>query len=282
MLRPPPRAAALRMQPPRLSGDQDGSLPMDYERLQEERQLGKREVDDKPATAMELAAHLPSWAADILLDPDANNEYESTQANARARELNARRVEGRTWEELEVTNMDGEGAGMSEFTAEELAEDYQLPLETIIAALLSYGVDPKRLRIDAPVKSVCAAQQLTELLHFVGSADPIACREELCESTLEELAEAPDATLTNPEDWLRLCRTNSISANLGVMTRVLKADLPALLDAAEREAAFIKGRDLRVGDVSSASSSRVAEDVADDVEDEDEIEEEEEGDDEAH
>ena len=216
----------------------DGKYPMDYGAQERERQLGMREIDEKPATAEQLAAHLPSWAADLMLDPDANDEYESTQASTRAKELNAKRVEGRTWEEMDVSDMEGSGAGMAEFTADELAEDYQLPLETVCAALLSYGVDIKRLRIDTPIKSVCSKQQLSSLLHFLGSADPIACREELCEDTLTELAESPDVELT-AEALLQLCRANQISAVLGVDTHVKIEDVQTLLDAAEREAAFL-------------------------------------------
>ena len=176
----PPRVPPFRLSEgpmPASFPEEDGKMPMDYYALEQERKMGIREIDDKPATAKEMAAHLPAWAAEMMLDPEKSEEYATTQASERAKYLNDRRVEDRTWEELEVTGFDGAGAGMAEFTPAELAEDYQLPLETICAALLSYGLDAARLRVHAPVKSVCTNSQINELLNFVGSADPIACRE---------------------------------------------------------------------------------------------------------
>jgi hypothetical protein len=238
-------AAPLRAPPSRLSEGpapasgplEDGKVPIDYYALEQERQMGIREIDDKQATAAELASHLPAWAAEMMLDPEKSEEYEMAQASARAKYLNDRRVEDRTWDEIDVSGLDGDGAGMAEFTPAELAEDYQLPLETVCAALLSYGLDVARLRVHAPVKSVCTNSQVNELLNFVGSADPIACREELCESTLAELAEQPDVEVT-AEQLLKLCHANQISAVLGVETRIRQEDVTLLLDAAESEAAF--------------------------------------------
>ena len=218
-------------------GDQ-AEVPMDYGALERERQLGLREIDEKPATPEEIASHLPAWAAELMLDPDKSDEYEVSQARARAKYLDDQRIESRTWEELETTGYEGEGAGMAEFTPSELAEDYQLPLETVCAALLSYGLDSKRLRVHKPVKDVCTASQMNELLHFLGSADPIACRKALCEHTLEELAEQPDVELS-AEQLLALCRSNDIPAVLGVESRIPVEDVASLLDAADLEAAFL-------------------------------------------
>ena len=55
--------------------------------------------------------------------------------------------------------------------AEELAEDYSLPLESVLTFMLSIGVDAKRLRTNAPVKSFCTQQQSGELLAFLGSGN---------------------------------------------------------------------------------------------------------------
>ena len=196
----------------------------------------RREMDEdsyRSATKAEIAEYLPQWAAEMMLDEDANEEYEEKQVKRRAAELHRRRVEGRDWEELDA--FAGEGAGMSEFTPEELAEDYALPLETIVAQMLSLGVDPKRLKTSSPVKGVCSQSQLTELLGFLGSTDPIAAREALCESTLDELAEALPLS---SEQLLALCQREQIGAVLGVETRIQAEDYASLIDSVEREIAF--------------------------------------------
>ena len=126
---------------------------------------------------------------------------------------------------------EGEGASMDEFTPEELADDYGLPLETIVEFLLDNGVEAKRLAVNAPVKGVCTQLQLSELLAFLGSSDPIAAREVLCESTLSELA---DATLLSADELLALCKREDIRTVLGADTRIKDDEQSVLLDAIER------------------------------------------------
>ena len=87
-------------------------------------------------------------------------------------------------------------------------------------------------QVRKPVKDVCTQQQLSELVAFVGSCDPIAAREELCESTLEEIAE--DLPLS-ADELLALCRKNEIAALLGTETRIHADDYASLLAAAEVE-----------------------------------------------
>lgn len=218
-----------------LADDDDLSqrMPIDTDAIDRERMMD----DYKTASRAELAEYLPPWASEMMLDEEANEEYETDQASRRAAYLNSKRVKGRSWDEIDMEESDG--AGMAEFTPEELAEDYSLPLETVLAFTLSLGVDPKRLIVNAPVKGVCSPQQLAELLAFLGCTDPIAAREELCESTLEELA---DGTPLSPDDFLVLCQQNEITALLGIETRIKADDVDLLLDAAEREIAFLGER----------------------------------------
>lgn len=219
------------------NGDADAT-PIDTAAIEFDR---RELMSDRPATPEQLAQHLPDWAKTMTLDPDEKEEYESSQARLRAKQLHAQRVDGREWEALEGA-ADGEGAGFSEFTPEEVAEDYNLPLETVVQSLLSLGVEAKRLDVRRPVKAVCTAQQLAELLAFVGSADPIACREELCENTLSEIAETELPELT-ADQLLALCLQNDINPILGVDTRLKAEEYTILIERAEYELAFSGGRE---------------------------------------
>ena len=176
-------------------------MPMDFDARERERlEMAQR----RPATAQEIASHLPRWAQELMLDPDASEEYEEAQVTARAAELHASRVADRTWEE------DGEGgdvAGMGSFTASELAEDYRLPLETVCEQLLELGVASDRLDISRPVRTFCSASQQTGLLEILGAADPIAAREARVEESLAELAED---TAFSVEQLLVLCQREGI------------------------------------------------------------------------
>lgn len=189
--------------------------------------------DYRTASRAEMAECLPAWAAELMLNPEVADEYEIDQASRRAAELHAKRVDGRSWDDMHAH--EGEGAGMAEFTPEELAEDYGLPLETVCEQMLALGVEAKRLDMRAPVKGACTQQQQAELLAFLGSADPIAAREELCDRTLSEMA---DSLPLSEEQLLALCRQNEIRTVLGAETRIRADDHASLLDAAELEIAF--------------------------------------------
>ena len=205
------------------------------------------------ATPQDLAAHLPDWAAEMMLDETSNAAYETDQVRRRASALNARRVEGRSWEGFEILSEEeqslngvvegGSGVGMAEYTAEELAEDYQLPIETVVESMLQLGVDVARLRknLRKPVKSVCSSQQLRELMAFLGGADPIACREALCERTLDEIAEEETPGLTSAQLLQLVSQEEAVAQVLGVEARLGTAEYAQLIERAEREIAF-RGR----------------------------------------
>lgn len=203
---------------------------IDYQQIEQELADLRSETT---ATPEEIASHLPSWAAEIMLTPDLNEEYETSQATQRAASLHAQRVDGRTWEESDGAD---DAWGMGQFTAEELAEDYNLPLEAVVEAILSAGVDRQRFKLRRPVKEVCSSTQLTELLGFLGTADPIALNDELCDSTLSDIA---DDSLLTAEQLIQLCARNEISVVLGEDTRVRQKELPTLLEAITREEAFM-------------------------------------------
>lgn len=188
----------------------------------------------KPAAPEELASHLPDWAASIMLDDDANAEYEMVVSVRRAAERRTRVVDGR-WDGLED---EGADAGAQEFTPRELAEDYNLPLETAMTQLLAIGVSRDRLAADRPVKSFCSESQLVELLSFLNTCDPIACREQLADETLAELAVRRPPL--GAAQLVRLCESHGMLATLGEETRLGRADHGMLADLAEREANFFQ------------------------------------------
>ena len=110
-----------------------------------------------PATPQKLASHLPSWAAEIMLNEETNEAYESEMGRRRSSRIRKQSVDGRVWEELDEDGAfaDGEyedgggsgAAGMANFTPEELADDYGLPFETVCEfMLLQLGIDKARLR----------------------------------------------------------------------------------------------------------------------------------------
>ena len=216
-------------------------VPIDQAALAKE----AAEDDYSKASAEELAEYLPDWAAEMMNDPDEMEDYELNLTKERAAKLHARRVEGRSWEELYSFEGEGAGesfgeeAGMAEFTPEELAEDYSLPLETICAQLLNLGLPSKRLDTRLPVKDMCTIQQISELLAFVSSTDPIAAREVLCDLTITELA---DELPIGPKALLTLCRKEEITTLLGAETRILQDDYASLMDAVKREVAFLGER----------------------------------------
>jgi hypothetical protein len=198
------------------------TAPVDFQATEAELQQHQR-----PAEGAELAEHLPAWAATLVLDDEANAEYEAGMAADRR----ARPVDGRSWDGA------GDGAGAEEFTAEELASDYNLPLETMLTQLLAIGVPADRLEASKPVKGLCTAAQLVELLAFLTTCDPIACREELAEESLAEMAQRMPPL--SAAQLVRLCEAHSMPAVCGEETRLQRADHAMLFDLAQTELAFL-------------------------------------------
>jgi len=215
-------------------GNDEPLLPIDFEETEREQ---REDFRGPKATPDELAQYLPPWAQQMMLDPEANAEYEEVQVRSRSAALYASRVEGRTWEETSEHEQDP--AGMAQFTAEEIGEDYQVPVEAVCAELANLGITPDRLKVRQPVKSFCTPAQVELLLQFVSTVDPIAAREEYVESTLAEIAEEElNGALTGAQLVL-LCSAHGISAVLGPESRVRYEDHPRLMELAAREAAFL-------------------------------------------
>ena len=261
---------ALRARPVRCSEDGDGAaaeqvpadapLPGSHPHTEQRGRIdqgalnAERYIWDKdPATREEMAAELPSWAAEMMLDEGERDEYEEEMASARDAAYVA--VEGRDWEELQGTGGEevedasnnwrttGSGSdrgGLNAFTPREIAEDYNFPLEAVMTELQTQGV----IKIDesnrdalpnTPVREVASSRQLTELLAFLATADPIALREELVDETVGELASelaVPEATLE------ALCDAEGIPLVLGNQTRLVREDFDALLTAAKMSIAL--------------------------------------------
>ena len=219
-------------------GADEAVVPIDFGATEYERQQHARRA---PATASELAAHLPPWAAQIALDPVANEEYEAMQQKGRAEALKKTSVKGRTWEELDSEwDPEGSRAGAAQFTPSELAEDYNLPLEGVCEALLELGVPPARMKVGQPVSSFCSSMQLSQLLEFLATVDPIAAREARAEETLEEMAE--DTPFT-PDDLVSMCRRADITVMLGANTRIKASEYARLCESIERETAWLPAED---------------------------------------
>lgn len=188
-----------------------------------------------PATPQEVASHLPSWAASIMLDQEAQASYASEIAASAAREYNA--VEGRTWEDLDY---DGD-AGLSSFTASEIAEDYSLPVETVLTRLVELGVDIKsESAVDTPIKAFCTSEQLKAMSDFVALTDPIAAREALSDTSVLEISvEGGGDSPLSSDTLVQLCERHDIPLVLGIHTRLNLVDHEALIAIAEAEEAFM-------------------------------------------
>jgi hypothetical protein len=209
-----------------------------------------------PATPEEIAEYIPPWAREFLLDEETRNEYEASMARERARELASKRVEGRTWEGedavFDYTAHGGLGdeGGFPHFTPEEIAEDYDVPLETVAASMLRVGIPKDKLRLSEPLKRFCTLEQSNELCAILGwlSADPIAAHEELTELTLRELSETGEVDVS-PSTLVKLCRQCEIDALLGEDTRILTVDYDRLMREVDDYVAFRgpQGRELPQG-----------------------------------
>lgn len=193
---------------------------------------------DRPlATPEQLAKHIPSWAANLMLDEEANGAYQTARSKEAAAQFKP--VDGRTWNSLDgIDDERADDAGLRDFTPSEVAEDYGLPVETVLATMSQLGVEVEEGTADAPIKATCTDAHVSELLAFVSSADPIAAREELADLSLLELADELPAAI-DAEVLLRLCAQHEIALVCGASTRLPHDEYAALVAYAERETAFL-------------------------------------------
>ena len=177
------------------------------------------EFDRGVAPPEEIAKHLPPWAATIALDAEANAEYETACQVRRAKDFCA--VEGREWSET------GD-EGIEAFTPIEVAEDFGIPADALLAHLATLGVEDERLRPHRPLREVCSAAQVEAVASFAHGCDAIELREEWADETLEDVAED-----LGHEDGgkrlLQLCQASDIPARLGVKSQIRNDQLALLL-----------------------------------------------------
>jgi hypothetical protein len=116
-------------------------------------QLGGPENDweYEMAPPSELALHIPSWAADIMLDEAQNKEYTRSQRESLAAAYAP--VEGREW-------VGEESQGIAAFTPREIAEDFNTPTESVLAKMLEAGVPERDVKPDRPICETCSAAQV--------------------------------------------------------------------------------------------------------------------------
>jgi hypothetical protein len=107
--------------------------------------------DHEMAPPKELALHIPSWAADIMLDETQNKDYSYSQRASLAAKYAP--VHGREW-------AGEESHGIESFTPREIAEDFNTPTESVLAKMMEAGVPERDVKPDRPISETCSAAQV--------------------------------------------------------------------------------------------------------------------------
>ena len=178
-----------------------------------------------PASGDELSAHLPDWAKPILREREA---YEREQKTQRAAQF--RPVDGRMWEE------GGDSAGgLRDFTPEEIADDYSLPLESVVAELEEIGVPAAKLEPPwRPLKEVCSPEQESSVLDC--GAPPTRSRCARSSRPTPSRTSPTSSSPRRPPD--RPLRPPRRPLAAGPQTRLPVAEHAILAERAETERAF--------------------------------------------
>ena len=127
------------------------------------------------ATAQELAEYMPTWASDIMQNPD---QYRRDQGKYDQ----IKPVPGRTWDDLD------DDQGMAAFTPLEIAEDFGVPPDAILVQMSAVGIPECDILPTRPLRDTCSAVQINELSQFLYGADPIELRESFADETIADLA----------------------------------------------------------------------------------------------
>lgn len=167
----------------------------------------------------EHVQYMPSWVADAYKSgghhdlEEASMRIAPTSAGQRLHDIVARKkVVG--LEGLKDANVKGDG--IVDCTVENVSEDYSVPVEFVIDALIHYGV-PVPIRGGQSIRDSMTTEEIERLLHLITSFDAIDLSDRYSDRTIEELAENYDISA---DQILDVCQEEALYLCSGEQTRL--------------------------------------------------------------
>ncbi len=176
----------------------------------------EKEIEETTEPVMEYfkeenLSHMPRWAREAF---KKGNHKELERASAElAPTASPRRLHVMVY------------GGPSDCCVQDVAEDYNVPVEFVADILLEHGV--KSPQVDDMIKERCSDQEIEALLHLITSFDAQDLADRYSDSTLTELADYYNLDIGAIEE---VCEDEGIFCVLGRATRLQRTREDRILD----------------------------------------------------
>lgn len=176
--------------------------------------------------------YMPSWLKEAYLAGEhVNLEAAAERISAKPQRQRLHDIVARkkaTTDEMRA------GDGIVDCTVQDAADDYGVPDEFVIDAMLAFGV-PTPLTADSSIRDCMTTDELHELLHLITSFDAVDLADRYSDKTISELAEDYDITIKQIVD---VCEKEGLYLCAGSSTRLSVVREDRVLDIILKGAAL--------------------------------------------
>ncbi|CAN8064033.1 unnamed protein product [Agarophyton chilense] len=169
----------------------------------------------------ENLSHMPRWLREMYVNgshEELENDADRFCNKQRLHDIVARK------KDLDAKNMRN-GDGIVDCTVGDVADDYSVPVEFVVDAMLAYGV-PVPIMESTSVRNSMTTGEIQKLLKLITSFDHVDLAERYSDDSLAEIAEAYDVDVSHlidicEKEGLYLCREEKTRLSLVRENRVL-------------------------------------------------------------
>lgn len=162
--------------------------------------------------------YMPSWAADAYWSgehhelEEASKRIESIAGEKRLHDIVARKkaVSGDRGYLKVGTD------GIVDCTVQDVAEDYSVPTEFVVDAMIHYGVSLP-IRADQSIRDSMTTEEIERLLHLITSFDAVDLSDRYSDRTIAEMADDYDLSA---QTILEICQKEGLYVFSGESTRL--------------------------------------------------------------
>lgn len=129
-----------------------------------------------------------------------------------------------------------QGDGIVDCTVGDVADDYNLPVEFVVDAMIAFGIQPPVEAVQS-ISDSLTMEEIRRLLKLVTSFDSADLAERYSDRTIAELADDYDL---NAEDILRTCERDGLYVHAGVDTHLSTVCEDRVLDILLKDEPFGK------------------------------------------
>lgn len=162
---------------------------------------------------------MPSWAKKAYLDGEHDMLEEGSRRiaqNSGNRRLHSIVEQRKRAGPRGIPEQDGEGEGIYDCTVMDVADDYHVPVEFVVDAMLDFGV-PLPIEPTSSVRNKMTSEEIERLLKLITSFDAIDLADRYSDKSIKELTDDYDL---DENCLVDICAKERLYLCVGVHTRL--------------------------------------------------------------